>query len=234
VGDRPIRPVLSTGLKERRLLALLEGRRPEDLGLPDQVEAAQVLGSLELSGFAYGFDEVLTTGRGAPGPTPVVGHFRALRAMKGTDPLSVESILRSHSALLGSEASLFRREERSREGGPPPAPPSFIESRLRTLAEWLNAEAARELKPAQLGALGLARLVEILPFSDGNGRVSRIVASHLMVRAGSPPPILVKGDEPALREALSAAFQLVTEPLTALLEEASGRPLDVMIQSLSR
>ncbi|HWX25142.1 MAG TPA: Fic family protein [Vicinamibacteria bacterium] len=228
-----LRPLLSTGVKERRLLTLLEGRKPEDLGLPERVEAAQVLGSLELSGFSYPFDEVLAAGGGRPGPPPLIGLFGALRAVDSTAPISVEALLLWHRALSGSPVFRFREEERSREDGPPPSPPRFIESRLSTLVEWLNAEAIQELKAPQVGALALARLVEILPFADGNGRLARLASSHLMVRAGARPPILVKGDGPALKAAVGAAFQLMTEPLASLLEEASGRSLDVMIQSLS-
>jgi 6-pyruvoyltetrahydropterin/6-carboxytetrahydropterin synthase len=76
-------------------------------------------------------------------------------------------------------------------------------------------------------------LNEIAPFDDGNGRVSRLAASHLIVRGGLRPPVLVAGDAARLREALESAFRLETEPLVALLVEASGRALDVMIQSLS-
>ena len=78
----------------------------------------------------------------------------------------------------------------------------------------------------------LARIVEVLPLEDANGRVSRLAASHLMVQAGARPPILVKGDRPRLVAALQAAFRLDTEPLLRLLEEASARSLDVMVQAL--
>ncbi len=47
------------------------------------------------------------------------------------------------------------------------------------------------------------------------------------------PPILVAGDAPRLRAALEAAFRLETEPLVLLLVEASGRSVDVLIQTLS-
>jgi hypothetical protein len=47
------------------------------------------------------------------------------------------------------------------------------------------------------------------------------------------PPILVAGDEARLRAVLESAFRLETAPLVALLVEASGRALDVMIQALS-
>ena len=126
----------------------------------------------------------------------------------------------------------FRRAERERDGAPP-APADLVESRLATLEEWLEVAGTRDLAPEQAAAVALARLVEILPFDDANGRVSRLAASHLMVRGGMRPPILVAGDAPRLRAALEAAFRLETEPLVALLVEASGRALDVMIQSLS-
>ena len=80
----------------------------------------------------------------------------------------------------------------------------------------------------------MARIVEVLPFDDGNGRVARLAASHLMTAGGRRPPILVAGDGPRLVAALDAAFRLDTEPLATLLEEASGRALDVMTQALEK
>jgi Fic family protein len=127
----------------------------------------------------------------------------------------------------------FRARDQSREMGPPPAPAEFIPSRLGLLQEWLSVESSRELKPAQAGALAMARILEILPFDRGNGRVARLAASHLMVRAGARPPILVGADKPRIEACLQAAFQLSTEPLTSLLDEASERALDVMIQALT-
>jgi hypothetical protein len=53
-----------------------------------------------------------------------------------------------------------------------------------------------------------------------------------MVRAGARPPILAGGDAPRLEAVLQSAFRLETEPLAVLLEEASERALDVMIQTL--
>jgi len=121
---------------------------------------------------------------------------------------------------------------RSREGGPPPAPAEFVATRVQNLQEWLNVESSAALKPGQRGALVLARVVEILPFDDGNGRVARLAASHVMEGAGSRPPILTGGDGERLVQSLQAAFQLQTEPLASLLDEAAERALDVMIRAL--
>jgi hypothetical protein len=108
-----------------------------------------------------------------------------------------------------------------------------VASRLAIVEEWLGGDSARELTAAQQGALAYARIMEILPFDRGNGIVARLAASHLMVRAGARRPILVGTDAERLEAALSAAFQLETEPLARLLESAAERALDVLIGALA-
>ena len=227
---RPLRLGTSAALKEKRLAQLLE--RAVDGAFLDAVVAdAQVLGSLELAGFSFTWDEVRAAGKGAEAPAPVMRLWQAQRALPRDAPLGVAELLLLHGAVVGDAAGL-RTRELVREQGPPPAPPAFIESRLQILAEWLDSQSGRELRPAQAGALALARILEILPFQEGNGRTARLAASHLMVRAGARPPVLVGADAPRLEAALQAALRLETEPLAALLEEASERALEVMIQTL--
>ena len=219
----------SLALKERRLADLLSGRPEQEAALVSVVRDAQLLGSLELAGFSIGWDEV----RSSEPPLAVLALRRAQLLADAQAPLSSRHLLAWHEAATG-DPSGFRRGERAREPGPPPAPAEFVEGRIRLLEEWLAMASGQELRPAQAGALALARVVEVLPFADGNGRVSRLAASQVMVRAGARPPILVKGDRPRLEAALQAAFRLDTEPLARLLEEASARSVDVLIQELSR
>lgn len=219
-------------LKERRLATLLEdhGLRADDAGLAGVVEDAQLLGSLELAGLRFTWDEVRSSRASGAGPAEVLALRRARGAVPAGAPFTVAAIRAWHEALAGPVG--FRRHERPREGAPT-APAERIAGRLDSLAEWIEVAGSRDLAPDQAAAVALARLVEILPFDDANGRVSRLAASHLMVRGGMRPPILVAGDAPRLREALESAFRLETEPLVALLGEASGRALDVLIQTLS-
>ena len=223
----------STARKERRLAALLEerGLRPDDAGLAGVVEDAQLLGSLELAGFRFTWDEVRSSRATGEGPAEILAWRRARAAVAGDAPFTLAAIRAWHESLVGPAG--FRRGEGRREGAPP-APAHLIESRLDSLADWVDVAGTRDLAPDQAAAVALARLVEILPFDDANGRVSRLAASHLMVRGGMRPPLLVAGDAPRLRAALEAAFRLETGPLVTLLAEASGRALDVMIQSLER
>lgn len=227
-----LRIAKSAALKERRLDALLQGRDPQDPLLVEAVEDAELLGSLELAGLPVTWDEVKAARRGEPAPDSVHALRRARQAVEVREPFGIAALRAWNAALSGPEAG-FRLRERTREGVPP-APPAFIESRLAVLEEWLTSEGAHSLKPLAQAALALARLVEILPFEDGNGRISRLAASHLMTRGGLRPPILVGADGSRLRATLEAAFRFETEPLVRLLDEASERGLDVMIQTLER
>jgi hypothetical protein len=232
-----IRPVAllrlgpSAAAKEKRLTTLLAGRDPAGLGLGEAVRDAQMLGSLELAGEAASLDDVRAACRGETASAAAAGLSRALAVVDPGSPFTVEALLAWHRALgLGGS---FRAHERGRDQGPPPAPVEFIPSRLAILQDWLAVESSRELKPAQAAALAMARIVEILPFENGNGRIARLAASHLMVRAGARPPVLTGADAPRIEASLHAAFQLATEPLTTLLDEASERALDVMIRALA-
>jgi len=229
----------STAVRERRLERLLaeRGLRRDDAGLASVVEDAQLVGSLELSGIAVSWEEARASRGTDGGPPELLGLRSALAAVAPPESVSVEAICAWHAAIKGP-VGLRRRDldqaRASPTGAPrPSAPAEFIESRLEDLVGWLAAAGTRDLKPEQAAALALARIVEILPFDDANGRVSRLAASHLMLQGGMRPPILVKGDAPRLRASIEAAFRLETEPLVALLVEASGRAIDVMIQTLS-
>jgi hypothetical protein len=217
--------------KEKRLAALRQGREQWDRSLQEAVEDAQLLGSLDLAGFTFTWEEVKAARRGEPAPPAILGLGRAGKVVEAGAPFSLHSLRAWHEAVVGANRG-YRRGDRTRGEAAPPAPPALIRGRLAILDQWLNSASGQELKPVQQGALALARIVEILPFEDGNGRVSRLAASHLMVRAGMRPPILVGGDGPRLVHCLNAAFQLHLEPLALLLEEASERCLDVMIRTL--
>ncbi len=228
---RLLRLAPSASVKEKRLVALLAGRSADDPALAEVVEDAHLLGSLELAGFATSWDEVRASRRGEPAPAFIAALRGASSAVEHGSRLTVEALLTWHRVATGSAAGL-RSTERSRDPGPPPAPAVFVRSRLLIAEHWLGSDSAHELKPVQAAALALARIVEIAPFHDGNGRVSRLAAAHLLRRGGVLTPILVGGDRPRVEASLQSAFQFEMGPLVALLEEASERALDVMIQSL--
>ncbi len=221
------------GAKEKRLAALLaeKGREAGNPVLAQVVEDAQLLGSLELAGFRSTWPEVRSSRASGEGPDEIRALRHAVQVVPRDAPLSVGAIRAWHAVLAGPVG--FRRVARERDDAPT-APPELIEGRLATLEEWLDSAGIRDLKPEQTAGLAYARIVEIMPFDDANGRVARLAASHVMVAGGRHPPILVGADGPYLLAVLRAAFRLDTEPLVSLLVEASSRALDVMIQAVER
>jgi hypothetical protein len=190
----------SVAAKEKRLSGLLSASTDAAARCEQALESAWILGSLELSGLHASAAELTAAREGGSAPQAVAGLYSAGRELSAGEPFSARALKAWHRAALG--------------GG------EF---------QWLAAASAQEMKAAQQGALVMARLLEIVPFEDGNGRVARLAAAHLMARAGARRPVLTGADAARLAQALSAAFQLHTEPLVALLEEASERALDVMI-----
>ena len=166
----------SAAVKEKRLAALLEAGGGGGPQLGAAVEDAQVLGSLGLAGFEFTWEEATADHRGGSPPPAVAALKRALRAVDPRAPFSLAALLAWHGAATGGEGTL-RTRERQRPEGPPPAPPEFIRSRLEVVEQWLAADSGRELAPHRRGALVMARIVEILPFDDANGRVARLAAS---------------------------------------------------------
>ena len=226
-----IRPATDAKAKRLGLLLAAKGREASDPELADVVADAQLLGSLELAGFRSSWEEVRASRLSGNGPEEVRAVRRAQAAVPGGALVTVAAVRAWHEALLGKLG--FRQTERERDDAAT-APPERIEERLQTLEEWLCSAGVRDLKPEQAAGLAYARILEILPFEDGNGRVARLAASQLMVGGGQPPPILAAADGPYLRACLNAAFRLDTGPLVSLLAEASSRALDVMIQTLER
>ena len=117
---RLIRLAPSAALKERRLEALLGERGGQQGLVAEQVQDAQLLGSLELAGFSLSWEEIKASRQG-DGPTQDAA--RCLRRAQATAEaaqglLSVDDLMTWHTEVTG-KASLLRTGPRERVGGPP-------------------------------------------------------------------------------------------------------------------
>lgn len=208
----------STAAKERRLRALLG----PDGALPGSAVAdlrdAVALGSLELSGFRFSWNDVTADRRGEALPAEVAALKRAQAAVPADAPLDLNAFAAWGEALTGG--GRFRSPE--------------VEARIRLLADWLQAPAMKDLSPSRQGAFTLARVTEIRPLDDGNRRLARLAAAHAMVAAGGRAPVLVGADGDRLGHAVEEAVALSTEGLVGLLDEAAARALDVLLQSVGQ
>lgn len=72
-----------------------------------------------------------------------------------------------------------------------PPLPEEVPALMREYVEWLHSEEAEDMHPVRFAALAHLKLVDIHPFSDGNGRTSRLVMNLILLRAGYPPVIIL-------------------------------------------
>lgn len=108
--------------------------------------------------------------------------------------------------------------------GLPPLASSLVPSALEDWTKYVNATLDwMNRKPNDKRHLveDLAKLhaafERIHPFPDGNGRVGRLVLTHLLVRTGYPPAIIEKGERTSYLRALKRADEADFGPLAELL-----------------
>ena len=99
------------------------------------------------------------------------------------------------------EAGRYSQHQRVISGSPLVLPsPAEIPGRMGDFARWL------EKAPATPKAAFDAHegLVTIHPFSDGNGRTSRLLMNLMLLKGGYPPVVIGPEDRPAYLDALDA------------------------------
>ena len=199
---RGLRLTTSAARKEKRLAALLEGR--DAAMATEAVQDAQLLGSLELAGFAFTWEEVRAARRGQPSPPPVAWLRQAYGAVDPQAPITVAALLAWHGAATGG-AGRLRSSERVREGGPPPAPAGFVAGRLAILEEWLGFRLATVKRRLQYRLAKVDARLHIL-----EGMLIAFLNLDEVIR------IVRKEDEP--KPVLVRRFKLSDDQAEAILE----------------
>lgn len=107
------------------------------------------------------------------------------------------------------------------------ATPEETPSKMADLMAWLREEQVKkELHPLAIAAIFHYRFVDIHPFDDGNGRMSRLLMNLLLMQDGYPP-VVIKQEERnlyynALRQAdagdLASFVEFIGENLLHSLE----------------
>jgi len=107
-----------------------------------------------------------------------------------------------------------------------PPDPAAVPGLMRDFVNWLNSPEAAALHPAERAALAHFRLVDIHPFTDGNGRTARLLMNLLLMRSGYPPAVIQVEQRPVYYDALDAAHQGETRPFVRLVAGRVEAALD--------
>ena len=165
-------------------------------------------------------------------------HKMAIECLKGLarikEPLTEENVKKMHAIILRSindaEAGVYRNMRVRILGAVfTPPDPVKINRLISELFKWINSA---KMHPVELAALSHYKLVRIHPFSDGNGRVSRLLMNLILMKNGFPPAVVLNTDRKKYYDRLKKADMGNESPFVNLMAQAVERSLDLYLEAL--
>ncbi|XP_053694989.1 protein adenylyltransferase Fic [Sabethes cyaneus] len=171
----------------------------------------------------------------------ILGLDAAMKYINATlvnknDFITMNDILEIHRRVLGHvdpiEGGEFRRTQVYVGGHIPPGP-GDLAILMNRFEDWLNSEQSYLLHPVRYAAMAHYKLVHIHPFSDGNGRTSRLLMNTLLMRAGYPPVIIQKQHRHKYYDYLQIANDGDIRPFVRFIADCTERTLDLYLWATS-
>jgi len=170
----------------------------------------------------------------------VLGLDAALRYINQTlvdriqGHITMQDILEIHKRVIGYvdpiEAGIFRQTQVF-VGDYIPPQPGHIDHLMKIFLNWLNDPNTLIMHPVRMAALAHYKLVYIHPFSDGNGRTSRLLMNWILMQNGFPPVIIRKQDRLLYYQHLVTANDGDVRPFVRFIAKCTARTLDAYIWS---
>jgi len=141
----------------------------------------------------------------------------------GREPLTKRTLLELHSLIMqnipGLEAGKFRTHDVQIKNSEH-KPPSFldVEKQVDELFQWMNRNS-HKYPPLVMGAILHHWMTWIHPFSDGNGRVSRMFLNFFLLQKGYPEIVIKISDRDNYYNSLIKADKGEASKLVELLTD---------------
>ena len=145
------------------------------------------------------------------------------------DSLSTRNLLELHNLLVTGEAKgmgKFRGNDISSiSEGHEPIEAVLVPDVVENAFEWFGAESFQQMHEVEKTALILAKLVEIHPFEEANGRTIRLISNFYLLKARYPPAIISPSKASEYVFAIQSAIRFHTQPIVDLLTDAVRQSL---------
>lgn len=99
-------------------------------------------------------------------------------------------------------------------------PPEQVNSQMEQMIAWHREHLDQDVSPEVEAAWLHHRFAQIHPFQDGNGRVARLLASMVFIRAGWFPLVITRDDREDYLDALKDADDGDLKPLIGMVARA--------------
>ncbi len=176
---------------------------------------------------------------------PLREHFEAINHQKAFEllekfvkdkgPISERSILDIHQVILSGIDDTYAGRYRNinvRILGAVKSPPRFekVAKFMAEYVEYINSNPDK-LNPLEMTAYIHHRLVEIHPFSDGNGRCARLITNLYLMRHGYPIAMVLKVDRGKYYDRLRKADRGEMKPFANFIASNVERSLDLYLDT---
>ena len=110
-----------------------------------------------------------------------------------------------------------------------PPEPYEVTKLMEELVSWVRKNQ-NKMHPVELAALAHHKLVNIHPFSDGNGRTARLFMNLILMQKGYPMVIILKNDRQKYYRALDMADRGNTTDIEKLIAQAVERSMNIYLK----
>lgn len=154
-------------------------------------------------------------GEWATAPDPRLDRERLLelnRVLRGLDS-GVDPLRTTHPELVVE--------------GHDPVPARLLPRMLELAFDWFTTSGFEELHPVEQATVVYLRLLDLAPFGELTGTTALLAAGFYTRRRGLPLLAIPAGDEAEqrYRQALEAAFRMLTQPLVEYFADALIRAM---------
>tara|TARA_B110001454_G_scaffold64823_1_gene62989 strand:+ start:38412 stop:39392 length:981 start_codon:yes stop_codon:yes gene_type:complete len=148
-----------------------------------------------------------------------------------------EQLIRSLQHLIikeieDSDAGRYRQGNVLITGSSHKPPDAFkIPKLMEDLTAWIKKSTGK-LHPVQLAALAHHKLVNIHPFTDGNGRTARLFMNLILMQKGYPLVVILKNDRQKYYRALEKADKGSTDDIEKFIAQAVERSMNIYLKAI--
>jgi Fic family protein len=164
-------------------------------------------------------------------------HAEAFDAlpMLVTQPITVETVQQLHRLVMdkidphAGELRTVQVYIRGANFTPPPA--KDVPAYIAQWVDWLTSGSALRYDPVVRAAIAHHDFEAIHPYTDGNGRVGRLLLNLMLMQEGYPPALVLREWRPRYIQALQEAHYGNYTPLIDLVGLAVERALDLYLEA---
>ncbi len=148
------------------------------------------------------------------------------------DHPDAEDLMEIHRLMLAglSDGGRYRLSDGCPEGETHlPVSGEIVPLAVDNALGWFQSNSFADMHEIEQTALMLAKLIDIQPFEEANGRTLRLFSNFFLLKSGYPPAIIPANQASQYSTAIQGCLRFHTQPMIDLLTDSVGRNLAICL-----